>query len=154
MKRYRESINPVKALYYDLQEIMFLYDGRPKNKHHQFLINKFRDIVRDGANTSMASVLGSQTTGIPQVYFGLTDNNTSTNPIEFEEEGGPAITGRDMWIHSGMSEFLNPLILNVNNPRRKFVDKWIALRLICRNKNNIVNLLSTKVGTRKYHRHE
>jgi hypothetical protein len=44
MKRYRESINPVKALYYDLQEIMFLYDGRPKNKHHQFLINKFRDI--------------------------------------------------------------------------------------------------------------
>ena len=42
-KRYRESINPVKALYYDLQEIMFLYDGKPKNKHHQFLINKFRD---------------------------------------------------------------------------------------------------------------
>ena len=30
--RYRESINPVKALYYDLQEIMFLYDGKPKNK--------------------------------------------------------------------------------------------------------------------------
>ncbi len=43
-KRYRESINPVKALYYDLQEIMFLYDGKPKNKHHQFLINKFKDV--------------------------------------------------------------------------------------------------------------
>ena len=43
-KRYRESINPVKALYYDLQEIMFLYDGKPKNKHHQFLIDKFRNI--------------------------------------------------------------------------------------------------------------
>tara|TARA_Y100000385_G_scaffold51584_1_gene48597 strand:- start:19 stop:726 length:708 start_codon:yes stop_codon:yes gene_type:complete len=43
-KRYRESINPVKALYYDLQEIMFLYDGKPKNKHHTFLINKFRKI--------------------------------------------------------------------------------------------------------------
>ena len=41
MTRYRESINPVKALYYDLQEIMFLYDGKPKNKHHQFLIRKF-----------------------------------------------------------------------------------------------------------------
>ena len=40
-KRYRESINPVKALYYDLQEIMFLYDGKPKNKHHQFLIRRF-----------------------------------------------------------------------------------------------------------------
>lgn len=44
MKRYRESINPVKALYYDLQEIMFLYDSRPKNKHHQFLIDRFREI--------------------------------------------------------------------------------------------------------------
>ena len=30
MERYRESINPVKALYYDLQEIMFLYDGKAK----------------------------------------------------------------------------------------------------------------------------
>ena len=44
MKRYRESINPVKALYYDLQEIMFLYDGKPKNKHHLHLISKFKDI--------------------------------------------------------------------------------------------------------------
>jgi hypothetical protein len=43
-KRYRESINPVKALYYDLQEIMFLYDDKPKNKHHQFLINKFNNV--------------------------------------------------------------------------------------------------------------
>ncbi len=40
-ERYRETINPVKALYYDLQEIMFLYDGKPKNKHHKFLIEKF-----------------------------------------------------------------------------------------------------------------
>lgn len=41
IERYRETINPVKALYYDLQEIMFLYDGKPKNKHHKFLIDKF-----------------------------------------------------------------------------------------------------------------
>ena len=41
MARYRESINPVKALYYDLQEIMFLYDGKTKKDHHVFLINKF-----------------------------------------------------------------------------------------------------------------
>jgi len=42
-ERYRETINPIKALYYDLQEIMFLYDGKPKNKHHKFLIEKFSD---------------------------------------------------------------------------------------------------------------
>lgn len=41
IERYRESINPIKALYYDLQEILFLYDGKPKNKHHKFLIKKF-----------------------------------------------------------------------------------------------------------------
>lgn len=40
-ERYRETINPVKAIYYDLQEIMFLYNGKPKNKHHKFLIDKF-----------------------------------------------------------------------------------------------------------------
>lgn len=41
MERYRESINPIKALYYDLQEIMFLYDGKTKKDHHKFLIEKF-----------------------------------------------------------------------------------------------------------------
>lgn len=43
MDRYRESINPVKALYYDLQEIIFLYNDKPKTKHHIFLIDYFRD---------------------------------------------------------------------------------------------------------------
>mgnify|MGYP007077407228 FL=1 len=43
MSRYREGINPVKALYYDLQEIMFLYDGKTKNAHHKLLIEKFSD---------------------------------------------------------------------------------------------------------------
>lgn len=43
IERYRETINPVKALYYDLQEIMFLYEDKPKNKHHKFLIDKFKD---------------------------------------------------------------------------------------------------------------
>lgn len=43
MERYRESINPVKALYYDLQEIMFLYDGKTRKDHHKFLMEKFSD---------------------------------------------------------------------------------------------------------------
>ena len=41
IERYRDTINPVKALYYDLQEIMFLYDGKIKKEHHKFLIEKF-----------------------------------------------------------------------------------------------------------------
>lgn len=43
MERYRETINPVKALYYDIQEIIFLYDNKPKTKHHMFLIELFKD---------------------------------------------------------------------------------------------------------------
>lgn len=43
MDRYRDSINPIKALYYDLQEIIFLYDNKPKTKHHLFLIELFKD---------------------------------------------------------------------------------------------------------------
>jgi hypothetical protein len=46
MNRYRDSINPVKAVYYDLQEIIFLYNDKPKTKHHQFLIDYFRDISK------------------------------------------------------------------------------------------------------------
>lgn len=41
VERYRETINPVKALFYDLQEIVFLYDNRPKNSHHKMLISMF-----------------------------------------------------------------------------------------------------------------
>ena len=67
--------------------------------------------------------------------------------------------GEQIWVNSGMSEFLNPLIINTGDSRapvsgRKFVDKWIAIRLICNSTQNLVNLLSTKVGTRKYHRHD
>lgn len=43
INRYRDTINPIKALYYDLQEIIFLYDGKPKNRHHMFLIELFRE---------------------------------------------------------------------------------------------------------------
>ena len=53
-----------------------------------------------------------------------------------------------------MSEYLNPLALNYNAQSRKFVDKWMAIRLICKTAQNFVNLLSTNVGIRKYHRHE
>ena len=44
MERYRESINPVKALYYDLQEIMFLYNGKTKKDHHIYLMNMFSTV--------------------------------------------------------------------------------------------------------------
>lgn len=44
ISRYRDTINPIKALYYDLQEIMFLYDGKSKKEHHRFLIERFSNL--------------------------------------------------------------------------------------------------------------
>lgn len=41
--RYRDTINPVKALYYDIQEIMFLYNGKTLNKHHKMLLETFTE---------------------------------------------------------------------------------------------------------------
>jgi hypothetical protein len=43
ISRYRDNINPVKALFFDIQEIIFLYDEKPKNNHHMFLIEKFSE---------------------------------------------------------------------------------------------------------------
>ena len=51
-----------------------------------------------------------------------------------------------------MTEYLNEIMLDPTLEGRKFVDKWIAIRLICKQSQFFVNLLSTKVGARKYHR--
>ena len=60
-----------------------------------------------------------------------------------------------IWAHAGMTEYVNPNAINyIASNNRKFVDKWIAIRLICKNQQNFINLLSTKVGIRKYHRNE
>ena len=61
-----------------------------------------------------------------------------------------------MFLVDGMKEDLNPVYLNLNKPwhlQKKFVDKWVGIRLICDNtRNNLVNLYSVSVGARKYYR--
>ena len=61
-----------------------------------------------------------------------------------------------MFLVDGMNENINPVYLNLNKPwhlQKKFVDKWVGIRLICDNRrNNLVNLYSVSVGARKYHR--
>ena len=56
----------------------------------------------------------------------------------------------------GMYEPQNLEYLDLEKPwnlQKKFVDKWIGIRLICDNsRNNLVNLYSASVGARKYHR--
>lgn len=61
-----------------------------------------------------------------------------------------------MFTKSGMTEIVNPGYLNLaknNLNRRKFIDKWIGIRLIYDNiTNNLLNLYSTSVEARKMYR--
>ena len=57
---------------------------------------------------------------------------------------------------AGMVEAPNGAYLNMAktwDKQRKFMDKWLGIRLIYDNKqNNLLNLYSTSVGARKVHR--
>ena len=63
---------------------------------------------------------------------------------------------KPMFIVDGMHELQNLEYINLDKPwytQRKFVDKWIGVRLICDNsRNNLVNLYSTSVEARKHYR--
>ena len=52
-----------------------------------------------------------------------------------------------------MHKTINPLYLDLNkswDQRRKFIDKWVGIRLIYDNiTNNLLNLYSTSTSTRK-----
>jgi hypothetical protein len=62
----------------------------------------------------------------------------------------------DMFTINGMSEVLNVAYLDLTKPwheQGKFIDRYIAFRLICDNSdNNSVNLYSTESMFRKYNR--
>tara|TARA_R110001592_G_scaffold298911_1_gene569726 strand:+ start:2481 stop:9389 length:6909 start_codon:yes stop_codon:yes gene_type:complete len=99
--------------------------------------------------------------GVEQAVISAEGWDWSTDPNLTRRE-----FGTQMWFNAGMDEALNVNMLDPNpfiatevartkqESGRKFVDKWIGLRLICSSREKIVNLLSTKVGTRKYHRHD
>jgi len=111
-------------------------------------INNFRDMAAAVDQT------GNTTTGlnIPNTssYY------TSTNPNVI---GGLNIgtlttsTINDMFIYNGMFKTINPLYLDLNkswDQKRKFMDKWVGIRLIYDNiTNNLLNLYSTSTSTRK-----
>jgi hypothetical protein len=56
----------------------------------------------------------------------------------------------------GMSETINPSYIDFNKDwteQKKFMDKWVGIRLIYDNiSNNLLNLYSTDVVTRKTYR--
>ena len=63
---------------------------------------------------------------------------------------------QNMFEYDGMFKTVNPFYLDLSKTwdlQRKFIDKWVGIRLIYDNiTNNSLNLYSTGVGTRKLHR--
>ena len=63
---------------------------------------------------------------------------------------------QNMFIYNGMLKSVNPLYLDLAktwNVQRKFMDKWVGIRLIYDNiSNNLLNLYATDVAVRKVYR--
>ena len=102
-------------------------------------INNFRDM----ANTALDS----------STYY----TSTETNIIGGTNTGTVTTSStQNMFTYSGMRKIVNASYLDLSknwNLQRKFMDKWVGIRLICDNiSNNLLNLYSTNVGVRKIKR--
>ena len=102
-------------------------------------INKFRDMAAEITNVSPYYM----STGT-NVIGGTNTGTITTNP------------NQNMFIYDGMSKTINNLYLNLGKTwdlQKKFIDKWVGIRLIYNNiSNNSLNLYATDVVVRKMHR--
>jgi len=108
-------------------------------------INRFRDlsldVLRGPAGPQVDPYYMSPNTNITG---GLNVGTTTTSHLV------------PMFVKIGMREIVSPLYLDLaktNLRRRKFIDKWIGIRLFYDNiTNNLLNLYSTSVESRKMYR--
>ena len=99
-------------------------------------VNNFRDMAAIAVNTSS--------------YY----MSTNTNIIGGTNIGTLTTSSvNSMFINDGMSEIVNPLYINTLKEwqeKKKFIDKWAGIRLICNNiSNNLLNLYSASAVVRK-----
>jgi hypothetical protein len=101
-------------------------------------INRFRDMAKLITNTS-------------PYYMSLNDNVVGDTNV-----GTETSTSKLMFLADGMEEIPNSLYLDADkiwNKQKKFVDKWIGIRLICDNtQNNSLNLYTSSREVRKFYR--
>ena len=106
---------------------------------NEWKVNKFRDMAVIAANTSPYYMS-------PNINVtGQTNTGTVTSSFI-----------NNMFIYDGMNKTVNPLYLDLAKTwdlQKKFIDKWLGIRLIYDNiTNNLLNLYSTNVAVRKMHR--
>tara|TARA_R110000765_G_scaffold29736_2_gene70773 strand:+ start:2195 stop:7711 length:5517 start_codon:yes stop_codon:yes gene_type:complete len=102
-------------------------------------VNNFRDLAAIAVNTSPYYMSTAE-----NVAGGTNMGTVTTSSIAA------------MFTVSGMSEVINAAYLDLNknwNQKKKFIDKWVGIRLIYSNvTNNSLNLYSTNVSIRKMYR--
>ena len=102
-------------------------------------VNKFRDMAALATNTNSYYMSTN-----PNVIGGVNTGTVTTSSTE------------NMFDYNGMFKTINVNYLNLSknwNLQRKFIDKWVGIRLIYDNiSNNSVNLYATDVVVRKMHR--
>ena len=137
----------------------------------EWCINKFRDLTKSSAPNFLSEGRNSD------LYYALYTPNMFSAQLggldadgDTLEIGGVMVDGSGglqslppnqlpLWIISDMHESFNSgtvvgKLTELIRPR-KFIDKWLAIRLITSNTASfLVNLYSTEVGARKFNRHE
>tara|TARA_Y100001937_G_scaffold18647_1_gene25721 strand:+ start:9436 stop:15012 length:5577 start_codon:yes stop_codon:yes gene_type:complete len=102
-------------------------------------VNRFRDMAAAALNTN-------------NYYMSTNINVTGGTNV------GTVTTSnvQNMFIYNGMSKTVNAAYLDLTknwNLQRKFIDKWVGIRLIYNNiSNNSLNLYGTSTAVRKMHR--
>ena len=111
-------------------------------------INRFRDMA------AVVDQTGNTTTGLNLPNTSPYYMSTNTNVIGGTNTGTITTSSTEnMFTYDGMSKTLNPNYLDLTknwNLQRKFIDKWVGIRLIYDNiSNNLLNLYATNVAVRK-----
>jgi len=126
-------------------ELRYLVDTRFIS--NAWKINGFRDmaaIVDQSGNLNSPNTSSYYIDNNTNVLGGVNTGTLTTSSIT------------NMFAYDGMNKTLNTNYLDLTknwDQRRKFIDKWVGIRLIYDNKtNNLLNLYSTQVNTRKAHR--
>ena len=106
---------------------------------NEWKVNKFRDMAAIAVSTNPYYM-----STLPNVT-GQLNTGTVTN-----------VPGNNMFTVSGMDEVVNNAFIDLSKNwtlQKKFIDKWVGIRLIYDNvSNNLLNLYSTNVAVRKMHR--
>tara|TARA_R110000737_G_scaffold212888_1_gene230161 strand:+ start:91 stop:774 length:684 start_codon:yes stop_codon:yes gene_type:complete len=128
------------------EETQIIYLTNTRQIGNDWKINSFRDMTRlvvmDISNVDKFG--HPYITGAINVVGQISTSTTINSPeqVQFNVDG--------------MHEDLNMDAIDLTkkwNLQKKFIDKWLGIRLICDNtQRNSVNLYSAKVGSRKFNR--